>query len=90
VRRVVVEVTAEDIAKGEKGSCERCPIALALARAADMDRVHAHLDCLWGWPAGDPDANSIVASTPIEASNFIDDFDSGEPVNPFTFTVELP
>ncbi len=87
-RTVTVEVTAEDIAAGERDSCERCPIAIAVQRTG-LIRVHADADAIWGWPDDGDDTESIGCDTPDIAARFMEDFDTGEPVEPFAFTVEL-
>ena len=77
-----IDVTQEDIDRGVKGACTQCPVALALARAF-------------------PDVYVDVATTqllvgdefiraPSVVSIFIEDFDDGEPVQPFSFDLDLP
>lgn len=80
---VVVEVTAQDIAKGERQSCFACPIALALSRhmfptpAVNRNYIES-TDRPW------------VRELPSEARDFITDFDTGQLVSPFTFKLSLP
>jgi hypothetical protein len=84
-------VTKKHIEAGEKGSCRRCPIALAL-----IDR---------GFKAVSVGYNIVVASsvrgltavrsskafkaiTPVKARDFMSNFDNGvEPIKPFRFTL---
>lgn len=79
--KVVVDVTADDIKAGASNDCTGCPIALALARAckaspwADRRQIFAK--------------GVGVASTPLIARRFMDAFDAGADVEPFTFTLEL-
>ena len=77
---MLIEVTAEDIKKGEQGNCWRCPIALALIRAFRTDDVAA--------PGPYARINHERLDLPNEVRRFIDDFDNGDEVSPFTF--ELP
>lgn len=88
---LVIEVTAEDIAKDAPRECMWCPIAYAARRAL-------------GWPlepshglevTGDGGVHVIVIPgtgkwlLPREASTFISHFDTGMPVAPITFTARL-
>lgn len=90
-RRVVVEVTAEDIAAGKKHWCERCPVAIALLRAAGTPRVHVDNDKMaaGSWKGVFPPAH-LRFEAPDEVYDFMDAFDHDRHVAPFTFTVELP
>lgn len=78
-----IEVTEEDIKLGQKESCYMCPIARAIERTTKS---------LWGvrgefaFRASSPD---ICVDLPDAAQNFISLFDSGCPVEPFTFEIEL-
>lgn len=84
--RVEISVTAEDIADGRRGSCTKCPIALAIRRlfpdAGSILTGPNHLRMLCrsrGWQA----------CTPPIAVGFIEAFDRGLPVEPFTFTADF-
>lgn len=77
-----ISVTQEDIDKGERNECRRCPVALALARAGFSG---------WEVDAGTiflPHSTAEPIRTPVEVTRFVLDFDEGLPVFPFTF--ELP
>jgi len=91
MRTVVVEVTAEDIEKGEKEECERCPIACALLRSAGTARafVDGSEMAAGDWEGMFPEIAQRVPMPP-DAAEFVADFDEGRIVEPFTFTVELP
>ena len=80
---ICVEVTQEDIDHGFKSSNSHCPIGLALQR---MGYKHVSVGKRIWWAADSPD---FVSSTPAppEACKFIEDFDSGKKVKPFTFWV---
>jgi hypothetical protein len=92
-RRVRVEVTAEDIAKGERAECGRCPVALACKRVLPGARVMVD-GCSIDFtlkPAGEgewDDWTSIEA--PAEVDAFIQAFDDGHPVAPFAFDLDIP
>ena len=91
MRTVVVEVTAEDIAKGKREDCESCPIACALLRAAGTPRafIDGNEMAAGDWDGVFPLVEQRVP-VPPDAAGFIADFDDGRLVKPFTFTVELP
>jgi hypothetical protein len=85
-----IEVTAEDIAKGERDSCEACPIALAVRRAfgvahVDVDSVRIIVD-----NCGD---NERTFETPHAAEDFIGRFDyrstEEDPPEPFAFDLDV-
>lgn len=91
---IVFSVTAEDIAKGIRGSFCYCPIARAIARRlgrdADSERVQLTEHSLFlvrfagehlGW-------STKEFPLPVSAIEFIHRFDSGKDVAPFTFTIE--
>ena len=78
-----IEVTQEDIDKGVKENCVKCPVALSLRRLFPGE---------WEVDVGD---DAIYAggnwyTPPDEAQEFIAKFDAGEPVAPFSFDVDLP
>jgi hypothetical protein len=76
-----VEVTAEDIAAGNSGDCESCPIALACCRAG-LNGVLVSDDGI-AWNGG-------FVDLPAGGLEFISDFDRGRVVLPFTFEIEVP
>jgi hypothetical protein len=84
MRTITVTVTQAHIDKGDIQSCASCPIALALSAMGE----HYIVDCaaLYRNSAGKYD---WVARLPDSAIRFINDFDSGFPVEPFAFEVEL-
>jgi predicted RNA-binding Zn-ribbon protein involved in translation (DUF1610 family) len=81
---VLVEVTQADIDAGEQEECESCPVALATRRATgwpcrvDGVTIEVFHDCRWhGHDA------------PAEVESFVDDFDHGDVVLPFSFHLEV-
>lgn len=80
--RLHVEVTAEDIAAGEKGNCYACPIALAASRAAGRP-IRVDLGSLLPW------GRRELILLPAPATDFISRFDAGFHVEPFGFDVDL-
>lgn len=84
---VRVEVTAEDIAHGEAGSCNNCPVAKAVDRTAG--RCDARVGSTYLCFAGDHDLREIPI--PKEATAFIRRFDDDENrSSPFAFDLTLP
>ena len=74
-----IEITQEDIDRGMRGRSDFCPVALALRRK---------------WPEAEMgcfacDLGNRLVLVPELVSKFVEDFDSGKPVKPFTFEIEL-
>lgn len=77
-----IHVRPHHIAAGKQGSCEACPIALALAEATGRQGWEVSDLLAYRWPEAYP--------LPDVATRFIHDFDQGRPVRPFSFEVEAP
>jgi len=86
-RTVVVEVTADDIKRGEPGSCYTCPVALALERAGFKYPMVLPGDAIF-W--GSEKQGRQAFNTPDHVTRFARLFDRDRVGEPFTFTVELP
>jgi hypothetical protein len=82
-----VSVTAGHIAKGVRHSCRLCPVARALTEAFPdaellaVDSAHVAM--------GEPGRWAEV-DLPAVATRFIEAFDHGGPVEPFTFDLDYP
>lgn len=74
-----ITVTEEHIQKGERRSCGRCPIAQAIHESTG---VAMEVGIASAWPANGP---YKCIDLPREAQVFIDRFDRGSRVRPFTF-----
>lgn len=86
---VTVEVTRDRIAAGVPGQCDVCPIALAvMAVVAEGVSVSVGDDTIDLSLPGEDEPHSIL--TPDDAERFIADFDSSQPVAPFTFDLDIP
>ena len=82
---VTVTVTEGHITEGVRGSCSHCPVALALDDAFPDATAYANGATFDLWfHAGD----AMRFDLPAEAESFILAFDDGDPVEPFTFTVD--
>ena len=86
-----IEVTAEDIAKGERLRACRCPVALALSRAGfEEPEVYPSYGPDDYSPGG---AGEIIAggdrfALPLTVDRFVAAFDEGKPVEPFAFDLD--
>jgi hypothetical protein len=76
-----IEVTQEDIDNGLKGKCDSCAVALAAKRAfgnriilVDGEQMDVIDNGKWD-----------VLDLPDSAVAFIEAFDTGKPVKPFSF-----
>lgn len=79
---IEVIVTREDIEKGVPESDELCPVALAVKRLFGFDWVYVGIG---GCFIDIDNSEGKRFSLPIEARDFIRDFDNGKEVNPFIF-----
>lgn len=82
---ITVEVTQEDIDQGQRCSCRGCPVALALERATGISWL-VDGGCIYvDWRSF-----QVFAVLSPEVRAFIHRFDCGKPVQPITFTLEVP
>ncbi|MCI0665883.1 MAG: hypothetical protein L0220_32915 [Acidobacteria bacterium] len=83
-----INVTEAIISAGLPSDNRHCPIALAINRVLDQDyRAHiGRIICIQAWN------RKVVFAIPIPdiALRFIDAFDNGEYVSPFTFDLDIP
>jgi len=83
--KVLIEVTQEDIEKGQRGMFLFCPISLAMQRLGIEDPmvmgsvIHV----------GESEGEGFIP-TPAEAKTFVEEFDRGATVEPFSFEIDLP
>ena len=80
-----ISVTLSDIVCGQKGRSMHCPIALALKRNLGASKVSASPNVV-SWALDGASYHDI--RSPASVQTFIHRFDTGEPVYPFTFTLE--
>lgn len=80
-----IDVTLDDIAHGERSECSRCPIALAIKRECDdaiaLDVGAEEVDITYACRTR---ARGLL---PPEAQKFVEAFDGGNPVSPFSFEI---
>jgi hypothetical protein len=76
---MLIQVTADDLARGQRRNHARCPVALALNRATGKEWV---VSTAFAYRLG-VQAPSVFF--PFEASLRITMFDAGRPVEPFAF-----
>lgn len=87
--KVHVDVTVQDIANGHASECQRCPIALALHRAAPEYIAEVYQFHAWLLTPGAL-SRRMEAKLPEAAANFILLFDEGEGGQPFSFELDFP
>jgi len=79
-----IDVRKTNIRKGIRSTPKLCPIALAGRRVSHkevvVDGTYLSLTC------GDEELSYTL---PKKARRFVDRFDAGKPVKPFTFTARL-
>lgn len=81
---MLIEVTEADIEMGKQRRVDACPIALALERTSGR-RFYVRCDDIVD---AEEDKTSF-AELPEEAVEFIQDFDEGHEVHPFSFHLDL-
>lgn len=83
-----ITVTAQHIAKGGRDSYRRCPVARAVSEAlpgVELVAVDsARVSLGFGWP------QYREIDLPDAATRFIEAFDLGDPVEPFSFELDYP
>lgn len=86
MKTIQVEVGQELIDRGVQKDCSECPVALGISR--NTGRFVTVSRGLITFSRG----NSFIGRvpTPASARAFIDDFDAGRPVSPFSFPLEVP
>lgn len=77
---LTVNVEQKHIDKGDQCECDTCPVALALLDAGcdDVSVTYYYIDFTY------KDEARCIA-TPDHIENFINDFDDGKDVKPFSF-----
>ena len=78
---MLIEVSREDIELGEPMVADRCPLSRALQRSLNVPKVYVHLNT---WSTDGYDRRNL----PAEAIDFLNRFDFGCCVSPFTFEVD--
>jgi hypothetical protein len=83
MQNITVSVTQSNIDNGCSHSCSSCPVALALRDLGDKYSYLVNCAALYNIH------HERVAVLPCDAVRFIQDFDLGRPVKPFTFNVSF-
>lgn len=82
-KKIKINVTARDIISGKRGQCSECPIAIAASRKLKTRMtvgVAGMQPMAFSWP-------TIKLETC--AISFVREFDKGQDVKPFQFTIEI-
>lgn len=82
----VVEVTQEHIEKGVRGECGSCPLSLAFSELFNQRVFVGRVSFSF------PDVKKPLPHfrLPKIAEEFIDNFDKGKPVQPFSVLIRIP
>ena len=81
-----INVTQEDIDKGEAGISNSCPVALAIKRSYG-ELVRVTVGCTRIYISDIQKTKYKTCQTPLEVVNFMCDFDRQNPVEPFEFEI---
>lgn len=90
--RLTFSVTKDDIRLGKRDDSNSCPIARSVKRslglkgrkAKSLEVTSAYLSV-----EGSDGSMAPLGSLPIGVSNFIEEFDNGETVDPFSFCINF-
>lgn len=84
---MTINVTAKDIKIGLRRTCSFCPIALAIRRAISRTSIY-----VWNGQVRVYKGGELLSllSLPLEAQEFILNFDAELPVYPFDFELKIP
>lgn len=90
-----ITVTKDDIKNGVKQNCGKCPIALAMQRVLGEDvevNVKYTMAHIYRKHKTDEDKDYMCSHLysyilPMDARNFISEFDQGHPVSPINLTL---
>lgn len=78
--KLKINITECDIAEGIRANYQQCPVARALKREiADCEGVYSHIHFL----------NKPDIETPVKAYEWIERYDKGKKVKPFSFTITI-
>ena len=81
--KIRIDVTEDDIKNGRRGHGEKCPVALACQRVNVKNFSSVEFGAV-----SFNDGKMISHS--CEVQEFVQRFDSGKEVQPFSFELELP
>lgn len=82
-----ITVTQEHIMSGIRGDCTGCPVAFALADAYPNASYISVLERDEGVPEGMLFIGTAEMQAPQEVIDFVNGFDAGRTVKPFSFTL---
>ncbi len=85
MKTIKIIVTKTDIQKGKRDTSNLCPVAKAIRRCAGLYGIDVYGDEL-----GFGIALRRLVDLPKKVSKFVERFDFGKPVKPFSFTLKLP
>ena len=77
---MLIQVKAEHIKYGARGSCSGCPVALAIHETTG---IYLDITPIGAW------IQSNYILLPIEVIDFMDDFDKQRAVEPFEFDLPI-
>lgn len=76
-----IKVTKEDILKGKRGKCSKCPVALAIGRIFPNEKISVNeLGIMIG---------RMLLVIPKRVDCWVGRFDEGHKVNPMTFELAI-
>ena len=83
MEKIRIRVTSKDIELGVQSKSDSCPIARAIKRKKLGTKIAVGIGDIY------IDAKIKKVSNPERVFRFVNDFDFGSPVEPFSFTLTL-
>lgn len=84
-----IMVTETDILAGKKWECDNCPLAKAIKRATNNDDLAVGVKEIYHRTLVSKELIPRFIELPIDAQQFVDQFDHGFPVVPQEFEIAL-
>ena len=85
-----IEVTQEDIDRGEIYACQNCPVALAFQRATGCHNLYVGQTHFYPDEPFSGSKKIRSRRLPESVIDKIDEFDDGEGMEPFSFPIDIP
>lgn len=91
IQMIIINVTQDEINRGERNKCKSCPIALSIIRSVDYPHVYVGKNIVTFYTSHDFSRilPSKIVKLPKEIQNWIYAFDSKMPVMPISFELDV-
>jgi hypothetical protein len=86
-----IDVKQRHIMHGQRGKCNACPVALAIKEKVLKTtgvEVATYSVELTNWDG--KNVKKVILNPPLGVARFVSYFDAGDPVQPFSFDLDIP